>query len=120
MYKLNIEGKIIIGKGEYHLPQLNLAKCVDDELTHHYYIIMSEKRKPLTTMHSLKESGTFAYGAYKKIGYTLYHTLLDAIEKRSEYKMLDNYTFLIAYCLGQGVCLFEQGIFDMKDKTWEV
>lgn len=116
MHKINIEEKIIIAKSDkYFLPQLTLGK-IDNGWC---YVIQSAAKKPMTTLKDITlPKGTFAYGNYQKVSQHTYSVIKEAIQCRKEYSMLDNYTFLIAYCLGKGVCLFEEGVFVMGDKKF--
>jgi len=116
MQKVTIEEKIIIANSDKHFqPQLSLGK-IDNGWC---YVIQGAVRKPMTILKDITlAKGTFAYGNYQKVSEHTYNTIKEAIQSRQEYSMLDNYTFLIAYCLGKGVCLFEEGIFEMEDKKF--
>lgn len=115
MEKVIIDFKIIIASSDkYFFPQLSLGKSVGK-----YYVIQSELKKPMTILKDpSKEKGAFAYGKYQEVSCLVYEVIEAAIEARAGYSMLDNYTFLIAYCLANKICLFHLGIFEEKDKKF--
>lgn len=115
MKKVDIENKIIIAASDkFFLPQLSLGKTDSD-----YYVIQSQIKRPITLIKDVNaENGVFAYGSYQKVSQEVYNTLKEAIQLRESYSMLDNYTFLIAYCIGKSLCLFEEGVFCEEDKRF--
>ncbi len=96
-FKVEVVADIIVGKGEYSLPILYLLK-VNDSL-----LVMKAKKGVFPKDYDLsKNYGTGDSYYWQKVCHPYFDTIEEAISKRKvSNPYLDNYTFLVSYCLGK-------------------
>lgn len=95
-----------VSKGEYELPYLHTVKCEES-----YYIVQSKFRVIEGVRFKDNNFEYFNGGFYRRVTANTFDVVNKAINERSKTKHLDNFTFLVAYCLGKGVDLYEEGVF---------
>lgn len=96
-FNVEVLGDIIIGKGDYFLPVLYILKVNDS------FLVMKAKKGVFPKNYDLsKNYGTGDSYYWQKVCSVYFYTIREAINTRKvSDPYLDNYTFLISYCLGK-------------------
>tara|TARA_R110002051_G_scaffold217756_1_gene281796 strand:- start:352 stop:711 length:360 start_codon:yes stop_codon:yes gene_type:complete len=96
-FKVEVVADMIVGRGDYSLPVLYLLKV------NNILLVMKAKKGVFPKNYDLsKNYGTGESYYWQKVCHPYFDTIGEAINKRKvSDPYLDNYTFLISYCLGK-------------------